>query len=777
MNTPATPPPEAPLPWASGGYSIKRHGVSLTNCDSEPVQTPGCIQAHGALLVLRMSDLVILQVSENARDFLGAAPDALLGKSIGDVVSADGARRLHDFLGKEPIDRNPLYVFTQPIADAAVPLDFFVHTIEGVVLLECEPASRDTPDYYALVKKSVARMQAAPTVAEFCRAATEEIRSFTGLDRVMVYRFHADFHGEVVGESKRDDMETWLGFHYPAADIPQPAREIFKKIWVRPLPNAAGPLVEMVPLTNPDTGRPVMMTHCALRGASVMYTEYLQNMGVAASLTLSILCDGELWGLIACHHLTPTHFPYQVRAACEFMAQVVSLQLRGAEQREALAYRLRMEEIHNRLIAQAALDAGLSSLTTASPNLLAAIDAGGAAVFHSDRWWRVGKTPADAPLDELKDWLAQRSEFRSSTRPAYVTDALARDFPGGAALAEVASGVLAVPLSRRNGNVVLWFRPETIQTVKWGGDPTAKPMATGPHGPRLTPRKSFELFTESVRQRSLPWQPVEIEAALRLRLLILEIVVSRTEQLTEMNADLTRSNEELDAFAYVASHDLKEPLRGISKYAHLLLEDAALVESVNRQRVDGLMRLTRRMDSLLDSLLHFSRVGRATLQFQSVDLNEVLAEALEIVDARRQEMPADIVIPQPLPTVICDRMRAREVFMNLLANALKYNDKPRRVIEIGCVPVDGEKAPAAGASPVLYVRDNGIGIEPRHFDTVFKMFKRLHGRDEFGGGSGAGLSIVQKLVVQHRGSVWVESTPGTGSTFYFTLAADRPENP
>jgi len=344
-------------------------------------------------------------------------------------------------------------------------------------------------------------------------------------------------------------------------------------------------------------------------------------------------------------------------------------------------------------------------------------------------------------------------------------------------LAEVASGLLAVPLSRRNDNVVLWFRPETIQTVKWGGDPTAKPMAVGPHGPRLTPRKSFELFTESVRQRSLPWQPVEVEAALRLRLLLLELVVSRTDQLAEKNADLTRSNEELDAFAYVASHDLKEPLRGISKYAHLLLEDAALAEGENRQRVDGLMRLTRRMDSLLDSLLHFSRVGRATLQFQSVDLDEVLAEALEIVAARRQEIPTDIVIPHSLPTVTCDRMRAREIFMNLLANALKYNDKPRREIEIGCLPMEGENAPAASASPVFYVRDNGIGIEPRHFDLVFKMFKRLHGRDEFGGGSGAGLSIVQKLVEQHRGSVWVESAPGTGSTFYFTLAPDPSETP
>ncbi|PAW67191.1 MAG: hypothetical protein B9S38_12765 [Verrucomicrobiia bacterium Tous-C4TDCM] len=334
-----------------------------------------------------------------------------------------------------------------------------------------------------------------------------------------------------------------------------------------------------------------------------------------------------------------------------------------------------------------------------------------------------------------------------------------RDYPDGAAFSEIASGVLALPLARTKGSVILWFRPETIQTVSWGGNPHDKPMVTGPQGPRLTPRKSFELFSESVKQRAKPWKSVEIEAALRLLVLIMELVVSRSNQLAELNVDLTRSNEELDAFAYVASHDLKEPLRGISKYAHQLLESATSADAETRQRLEGLTRLTVRMDTLLDSLLHFSRVGRATLQFQPVDLNEVLEEALEMVAARRQEVPTEI----RLPTVECDRMRVREIFVNLLANAMKYNDKPQRQIEIGWSADDTR-------GPVIFVRDNGIGIEPRHFDTVFKMFKRLHGRETFGGGSGAGLTIVQKLVEQHHGSVWLESTTGVGSTFHFTLS-------
>ncbi len=779
MNTPSdTPPP----PWAGGPYSIKRHGVSLTNCDSEPVQTPGCIQPHGALLVLRLADLTILQVSENSRDHLGLAPDELLGQPITKLVDADGAARLRAFLANEPVERNPLYVFTLPALTESGPLDVTMHTADGVVVLECEATgrgdSRIEPDYYALVKKSVTRLQLAPSVSAFCDAVAEEVRALTGLDRVMVYRFHEDFHGEVVAESRRGDLPGWLGMHYPAEDIPRPAREIFKRIWIRPLPDVSAPVMELVPLANPDTGRALTMTHCALRGASIMYVEYLQNMGVAATLTMPILCDGELWGLIACHHYTPTRFPYQLRAACEFLAQVASLQLRGAEQRESLVYRLKIDGVHNQVIAQAARDVGLMTMTEGTPNLLDGMDAGGAALYHADRWWCVGNTPSVEQLDALNLWLDERAEFLSPTRAVYATDSLVREYPAGADFAEVASGVLAVPLARRRQNVLLWFRPETIQTVKWGGNPHDKPTLTGPHGPRLTPRKSFELFTESVRQRSLPWLGVEVDAALRLRLLIMELVVTRAEQLTELNADLTRSNEELDAFAYVASHDLKEPLRGISKYAHQLLESATALDEENRARLGSLMRLTLRMDSLLDSLLHFSRVGRVTLDLRPVDLNEVVDEALEMVAARRQETPAEIIIPRALPTVACDRVRVREVFVNLFSNALKYNASPQRRIEIGWLEA-AEKAgrenapPHCQRVPVFYVRDNGLGIEPRHTVHIFKMFKRLHGRDDYGGGAGAGLTIVQKLVERHHGAVWLASAPGAGSTFYFALSCDE----
>jgi two-component system, chemotaxis family, sensor kinase Cph1 len=303
--------------------------------------------------------------------------------------------------------------------------------------------------------------------------------------------------------------------------------------------------------------------------------------------------------------------------------------------------------------------------------------------------------------------------------------------------------------------------------VNWGGNPRDKPMVVGPHGPRLTPRRSFEIFAESVKNRSLPWRRVEIDAALRLRLLIMELVVSRTEQITEMNADLLRANEELDAFAYVASHDLKEPLRGISKYAHQLMANAQQEDSERLQKLESIQRLAMRMDTLLDSLLHFSRVGRAVITQVPVNLQEVIEEALEMIAIRREEKETLITIAPAFPMIQGDRMRVREIFVNLISNALKYNDKESREIEIGSAD-----HPEHGLA--LYVRDNGIGIEEKHAEVVFKIFKRLHERDAYGGGSGAGLSIVQRLVSQHGGKVWIESTPGVGSVFYFTLQPPLP---
>jgi PAS domain S-box-containing protein len=251
------------------------------------------------------------------------------------------------------------------------------------------------------------------------------------------------------------------------------------------------------------------------------------------------------------------------------------------------------------------------------------------------------------------------------------------------------------------------------------------------------------------------------------------------EELRETNANLTRSNQELHDFAYVASHDLKEPLRGIFNYSTFLLEDYSdKLDAEGQGKLHTLQQLSRRLDGLIDALLEFSRVGRLEFAFRPTNLNDVLADILESLRIPLEERKIEVRVPRPLPTVPCDHVRTGEVFRNLITNSMKYNDKPNKWIEIGFSEsplADG--VVAAGERDcvpfVFYVRDNGIGIPEKHYDSVFRIFKRLHGRDRYGGGSGAGLTIVKRIVERHEGSIWIESTPGEGSTFYFTLTSGK----
>ncbi len=759
-----------------------RNDWTIANCDNEPVQTPGCVQSHGVLLVLRRQDLRIRQVTDNAAAVLGQSAEQLQGHGIEAIIGADGQCALLELLHKETADCNPLHLMTLPGPQAGAPgLDVVVHTLDGTVVVEIEPAcsaEAAMPDHYAQIKKAVSRLQTVDCLQQFCEVAAAELREITGLDRVMVYRFHTDGHGEVLAESRRADLPSWHGLHYPAQDIPVPVREIFMKTWIRPVVDIADTLANLVPLLNPDTGAPLNMTHCALRGVASVHTEYLRNMGVTATLTMAIRSSGRLWGLIACHHYAgPMHFTHHGRAACEFLAQVVSLQLHAVENNEHRTYRLKIDGVHRALIATTAREGGLVNLIDGTLSLLDGIDADGAALFYLDRWWCIGNTPTEDELDTLGHWLTS-TVLAGSAHPLYATDRLTQVYPPAVAFASAVRGLLAVPVSPDGHDPLLWFRPETVHTVSWGGNPYDKPAAPGPDGPRLTPRRSFERYVESVRQRSLFWTQVEIDAATGLRLQVAEIVARRAGREVVLQSELARSNEELDAFAYIASHDLMEPLRGIHRYAHQLLEDAAPANDASRSKLDGLVRLTLRMDSLLDSMLHFSRIGGTALTLENVDLNEVLAETLDIVGSRTSDSDSEIVVPRALPTVRCDRMWCRQIFVNLISNGLKYTEAAKKRIEIGYI-APGDMHPRPNCPPgletrcIYYVADNGIGIgigiQIKHFDQIFKLFKRLHAPDRYGGGSGAGLTIVRKLVQQHGGRIWVDSLAERGSTFYFTL--------
>ncbi|WP_414542792.1 ATP-binding protein [Nostoc sp. CCY0012] len=737
--------------------------VDLSNCNREPIHIPGSIQPHGVLLALQEADLTILQISNNTGELFGLNPEDLLNKNLSCLLEADQINLLKDSLSQDDLPiANPIE-FTINHNHKLVHCDGILHRSAETLILELEPTNSEKSNtffkFYHLIKMAMSKLQSASNLAEISQILVKEVQKITGFDRVMLYRFDENWHGTVIAEEKPEYLTAYLGLHYPASDIPTQARKLYSQNWLRLIPNAHYQPAAIVPTNNPLTDQPLDLSRSVLRSVSPLHIEYMHNMGVTASMSISIMKDRKLWGLIACHHQTPKYIPYEIRNACEFLGHMTSLEMAAKEDSEDVEAKIQVKSDHSKLVEYMSLENNfIDGLINNQPNILNLVNAQGAAICFNGNYFTIGITPEQQDIQDLVEWINQNLH-----EEIFCTDSLSQIYPEAEKLRDVASGLMALSISKSQKNYVLWFRPEVVRTVDWGGNPH-KPVEVKSNGSvRLSPRKSFELWKETVLLKSLPWKPYELNAALELRSAIIGIVLRKADELAQLNIELERSNHELDAFAYIASHDLKEPLRGIHNYSNFLIEDyGETLNAEGKTKLQTLIRLTQRMEDLIDSLLHFSRLGRVDLSMQQTDLNYLVNRSLDLLSARIEQMQVEIRIPRSLPTVYCDRVQVGEVFNNLIANSIKYNDKAEKIIEIGYI--DESLAPIT-----FYVRDNGIGIKEKHFDSIFRIFKRLHGPSKYGGGTGAGLTITKKIVERHGGKIWVESTYGEGSTFYFTL--------
>ncbi len=810
-----------------------------TNYNEESIQSPGLIQPHGVLLVLQEPNLKIVQVSKNTSEILGISPHQLLNKELKDLIESDQLQNIQQILNKNIKIHH--FILSIRNTKKVYLFDAIIHRFDLFVILELEPESEKRNsqffEFHYLVKNSLSKLQKSFTLQEACQLLVQEVRKITGFERVMLYQFETEGTGKVIAEDKVEKLPSYLGLHYPESDIPSPARQIFTLNSLRLIPDVNYQSVEIFPPDNPVTQQPLDLSLSVLRSVSPCHIEYLKNMGVLASMSVSLIRDNKLWGLIACHHSTVKYVPYEIRTACELLGQVMSLELAAKEENENLEYKIQLKSVLSEFV-EAVSHAGKlkDGLVEDKSKWLSLVSAQGVALCAKGRFTLIGKTPSVAEIHDLINWVETRIEHN-----IFYTDALPQVYPTAENFKEIASGLLALSISKSQKHYIFWFRPEVIQTVNWGGNPKkhremerwgdgepgkqffspltderreenlasqSVDVSQGNNCLRLSPHHSFELWQETVRCKSLPWKLCEIDAVVQLRNILVGIVLHNAEELAKINAELERSNSELDAFAYIASHDLKEPLRGIHNYSSFLIEDYAdALQEDGASKLQTLMRLTQRMENLIDSLLHFSRVGRVELRMQTTNLNEVVKKVIDVLSISFQETPVDIRIPRSLPSIRCDRVQINEVFSNLIGNAIKYNDKPYKWIEIGFLDSiqaneikteqDQRMAPTELAvlqqdlssdapvvtttslSPVpldqslsrfvFYVQDNGIGIKEKHWDAIFRIFKRLHSPYKYGGGTGVGLTITKKIVERHGGRIWVESQYGEGSTFYFTL--------
>lgn len=745
-----------------------------------PIHTPGSIQPHGVLLALSESALTILQVSNNTQEHLGIHPQDLLNQPISLLISPQQIEAIQQCL-VEVFDR--AYPFQLAVTTAAGTKQFegVAHRIDGAVILELEPIASQVEEsadvsflsFHALLKGAIAKMQRESSLIDFFQRVAQEVRKIIGFDRVMVYQFDSQGAGSVIAEAKQSELSPYLGLHYPATDIPQSARDLYQRCSLQFIPDLTAPPAPLIPVQNPFIRQPLDLSLSILRSVDPCCVAYHVNMGVTALLVIPLMQDQQLWGLISGHHQTPKFLAYEVRTACEFLGQIVSLELAKKIIHQELDDKTKLQSLQSEVMASISQAETLTeALVKPEPRLLELVGAAGAALCLGDEITLIGATPTISEIQILLKWVdSQVSDA------LFCTDSLPKRYPAAKAFKQTASGLLLLRISRVRRYYVLWFRPEVLQTVNWAGNPDDA-VQVGPDGHSLCPRASFEQWRQTVQLTSQPWKPCEVESAINFRNAIVGIVLSKADELAKINLELERSNQELASFAYAASHDLKEPLRGIYNYSTFLLEDyAEALDEIGVDRLNTLIKLSRRMEGLIDVLLKFSRLGQVTLNLKPTDLNRILNRVIDVFRISRQDTQFDIRIPRPLPTIQCDPVLINEVFSNLIGNALKYNDSAEKWIEVGYLNIDEQlekglikpDQPSSGA-PIFYVKDNGIGIRERHLTHIFRLFKRLHPQQKYGGGTGAGLTIARKIVERHDGQIWVESIYGEGATFYFTLA-------
>ncbi len=500
-----------------------------------------------------------------------------------------------------------------------------IHRNDGVVILELEPCEeKSEPDFsqfYQLTFPIINKIQKSGNLYELCQIVVKEIRKITGFDRVMIYKFHPDDSGEVIAEDKGEDIEAFLGLHYPAYDVPQVARAVFSVKFVRTIPNINSQIVELVPQFNPLTNEPLDLTFSILRGVSRCHVKYLDNMGVMASMSISLVKEGKLWGLIVCHHKSIKYISYDQRVVCEFLGQIMSIHIPLREQNDNLDYKVTLKSVQSEVIKIISESEDLLTVfRKIGSKLLTIVGATGSVIYLEGEYHKIGKTPSDAEITELLNWVKNQIDT-----DIYSTNSLPIIYPPANEFKKIGSGLLVLEIAKVQEIYVLWFRSEVSQTVNWAGN-SENPIQIESDGTmKLCPRKSFAEWQEIVKFHSLPWQPYEIEGAQEFKTAIVGIVMRRISELGKINLELEQSNSELDSFAYIASHDLKEPLRGIHNYSTFLMEDyGEILDGDGREKLETLVRLTQRMENLINALLYFSRLGRQELDKSAINLNELI---------------------------------------------------------------------------------------------------------------------------------------------------------
>jgi chemotaxis family two-component system sensor kinase Cph1 len=528
--------------------------LTLLIANRKPIHIPGSIQPHGFLLGLKEGSFIIDYCSGNVQKYIGRSYDKLLGKTFEDCFGAVAATKLSNYIS----DKKMLSSSLLRVNLAGAYFLCTVHKSNDIYILEAETVNaneKDVSEIYDQTAQFLNYMRDTHTLKELCELVAKGTREITGYDRVMIYKFDKDYNGEVFAESRREDLEPFLGLHYPHTDIPSQARELYMKNLLRMIVDVD---YTPVPIYTVDDAehKDLDLSLSILRSTSPIHVQYLHNMGVGATLTISLIYKKKLWGLIACHHYSPKNITPEIRLSAQLQGHFITSQidLRQSNEEYEIARQtgLALEKANDyNLIAHENSFEGLVS----NPYILHLCNAAGVAIVFNGNVYKYGETPDGEKIKSLSSWLA------TYTNNGFLnTQKLIDIIPAEESQCSKASGILYHSLHSENNNCIIWFRPETKTEVNWAGDPN-KAIEKDKNG--LSPRKSFELWQEVTGCMSKPWQRPEVITAssyafsLQKQINLLE--VSREEEkYRKLSEILKETNSELENINWISTHDLQE---------------------------------------------------------------------------------------------------------------------------------------------------------------------------------------------------------------------------
>ncbi|SIT25008.1 Bacteriophytochrome (light-regulated signal transduction histidine kinase) [Chryseobacterium ureilyticum] len=727
--------------------------MNFVECHEEPIHIPGYIQSFGYLIGIDSVSHSITFFSRNIMDLFKIENlDELFDKrltdfpeSFPDIIKSDIYTSLERFTRRE----NEAYFDKIFIGEKEY--HFSVFRSGGDIFLEFEEVLIN-PD--KRISNKYDNFYVIDTEHELWNHLLEALSKVVNYDRMMVYKFMMDGSGKVIAEKKSENMESFLGLHYPESDIPKQARELYLKKRKRIFSNVH---TETVPIIS-KTKENIDLSFSASRGMSPVHRQYLINSGVSSSFSVSIIIDNHLWGLVTCQNVEPKHVDLEDRVQAGIFTALAANAYSSFKSKNELNYRMELNDKLSQLKTKFLKHNNLfDSLIESKTEIRNFPEAEGLAIVYDENIVTDGVVPASDVINRIVHWGLENTNER-----IYVNRSFLKNYGEELNLPESAAGIVIYFIERDKNEMLIWFRKEFDEHIDWAGNPEKKIgvfTQNGEDKQMVSPRTSFRIFTENIKGHSKRWNSRNVSAVQAIRDLILDTSHKNYNAIKRLNDELKKVNEELDSFSYTISHDLGTPLTVMKLNAQMLLGNLTDNSEKSKTKINTIIEEIDNMAEMMHDVLQLSRAKHSEIQLESLKTGTTIYKISENAKITYGSPKSEIVIKE-CPDVLADKTLLHQVFLNIINNAVKYSshkDQPR-------VEIEGSED---GQTIIYRISDNGIGIPEEEKHKMFKIFNRMDNAKKFKG-NGVGLSIVYRIMKRIGGNVDYESNKD-GTSFILTF--------